>query len=200
MTRPVRAAAALAAAALLAATLDGCITSMQPPAPRRFRPTRPAAGGGVASVVSAPALRVREVTAASHLQVAVAWATPDDEVGLYDDRLWTEPPRAYVEEALARALFDAGRARRSLAATAPSLTVRVLAFEERVGGAAHEAVVALRLVLADEGGRVLLEREVAARAPLADDDPLALAKGAGQALEAAAREAAEAVAAALAGR
>jgi ABC-type uncharacterized transport system auxiliary subunit len=175
--------------ATLALTLDGCISKTEIPTPRTFRPVRPAATPAAATS-AAPALRLREVTAATHLHEPVCWATAEDEVGAYDDRLWTETPADYVEAALGRQLFVAGRARRAGSPAAPALSVRVAAFEERLGPA-HEARVVLRLLLVDRAGDALVEREVTGRAPLADDTASTLAVAMGVALEAAAREVAE---------
>lgn len=180
--------------ATIALSLDGCLSKTELPTPRTFRPVRPAAASPAAPGDGVPLLHLRDVSAASHLHEPVCWATADDEVGAYDDRLWTESPADYVEEALGRQLFDAGRARRSTGAAAPSLAVRVVAFEERLGPT-HEARVVLRLLLSHRTGDALVEREVTARAPLADDSPATLAVAMGVALEAAAREVAELAAA-----
>lgn len=182
---------------------DGCLSKTETPPPRYFRP------GPVLGEVAATAtdtailpggahrlLRVREVTAAAHLHERMVWADPSGEYGFYEGARWTEPPAAYVEAALARALFEEGRFRRSASGDAPILDVHVAAFEEVVGsGGQTEGVrVALRVVLATREGHALLERTFAVTRPaVASQDGAAVARATGAAMEQAIREAADAL-------
>lgn len=187
---------ALLVACLLAA---GCLSSEKAPAAEFYRPVPPAPAATAPIAADAPRrpVRVREVEGAAHLREPIAWSSSDARVGFHDARLWTQPPANYVEEALSRHLFERRALRRSASGSAPVLSVRVTAFEERLLDAGREAFVELRFVLLDGKGDALVEREVRARRPVSGEGLEVMAKEMGAALDAAVTEVATAVEAAL---
>lgn len=177
----------------------GCLSKTELPPPRYFRPgpvLAPAAPPPPGERTERTPLRLREVTSAEHLDERMVWTT-SREYGFYEEALWTERPAAYVESALARALFEQGPYRRATGAKAPTLDVRVVAFEEVIAdGQQHTARVALHVVLSDADGQALVERTVVGAEPVATNDPADVAQGMGAALDRAIAAALEAVIAA----
>lgn len=174
---------------------SGCLSKTELPPPRYFRPGALPAPAAPAATGERSPLRLREVTAAEHLDERMVWTT-SREYGFYEEALWTERPAAYVEAGLSRALFEQGAFRRATGAQAPVLDVRVTAFEEVITGDAHSARVALHLVLSDPDGQALVERTVVGAEPVASNDPADVAQAMGAALERAIAAAREAVGAA----
>ncbi len=183
---------------LATASASGCLFKSELPPPRYFRP------GPALPPEAAPApppgqrrpLRLREVTAADHLRERMVWATPSQEYGFYEQARWTEPPAAFVEEALGQALFQRGPFVRASGADAPVLDVHVLAFEEVTGPQAREARearVALHVLLTGLDGQALLERTFVGSAPITEGDPEAAAAAIGRAMDQAVTSAAQAV-------
>lgn len=78
----------------------------------------------------APALRLGRVSAGAHLGKKVVYRSSSVELGMYDDKRWTERPDEYVRRAMSASLFDAQRATQSLGGSAPTLDLELLAFEE----------------------------------------------------------------------
>lgn len=180
--------------------LAGCLTRAEVAPARYFRPgPPPAIGEAPAAPGPRSPLRLRDVTAADHLRERMVWSTAAHEVGFYEQARWTEPPAAYVEDALSRALFERGPFVRASGADAPVLDVHVLAFEEvteRPTDPAHQARVALHVLLTGPDGQALVERTIVGTAPLTGAEPEASAAAIGVAMDQAVRAAVEAVTAA----
>ena len=196
---PAPVLAALAAATLLTATLlTGCLSKTAVEPIRYFRPEPPTGG----EAARAPAARaaspvwLRRVTAASHLHELMARRTSDVEIGFNDLERWTSPPASFVERALAVELFEALGVERSESARSPRLDVEVLAFEERMAPR-HVATVALAVSLLDGRELSILERTFGADSPVDSNDPAAVARAMGIALDQAVRAAAAAIVEAL---
>lgn len=184
-----------AAACLL---LAGCISSDPAPAAEFYRPVPPASQApAIAADAPRRPLRVREVEGAAHLREPIAWSSSDARVGFHDGRMWTQPPASFVEEALSRHLFERRALRRAASGSAPVLSVRVTAFEERLGEGSREAIVELRFVLLDGKGDALVEREVRATRAVSGEGLEAMAQAMGSALDSAVAEVAAAVEGAL---
>jgi ABC-type uncharacterized transport system auxiliary subunit len=166
--------------------LAGCFLPDPAPPPRYFTPGAPDAPRDRA----AAAVRLGVVESPLHLREAMTWRRSEVEYGFYDQRRWTELPATYVERALARELFPAGTS----IPTAPDLplvNVEVRAFEEVVEPI-HEARVAVAVVLAD-GRCIRLRRTFDAARPLDGDEPAAVARGVGEALDEVVRSAGDAI-------
>jgi ABC-type uncharacterized transport system auxiliary subunit len=190
-----------ALAALAAATLlTGCLSKTAVEPIRYFQPEPPP--GGVRQLVARPHTQVwlRRVTAASHLHELMARRTSAVEIGFNDLERWTSPPADFVERALAVELFEALGMERSESARSPRLDVEVLAFEERMAPR-HVATVALAVSLLDGRELSLLERTFTADSPVDspsdNNDPAAVARAMGVALDQAVRAAAAAIVEAL---
>jgi cholesterol transport system auxiliary component len=112
-------------------------------------------------------LELGRVTSGSHLREKIAFRDASWEVGYYEDRRWTEPPEAFVRRELGRTLFEERGFRRSIvAASAPTLEIELIAFEEIRGKPTHAARVQLRMILHDGRG-VLHEETITVDKPLA---------------------------------
>ena len=108
----------------------------------------PGADGGAAE---APPLRLGRVSAGAHLGKKVVYRSSSVELGMYDDKRWTERPDEYVRRAISASLFDAQRASQSLGGAAPILDLELLAFEEIVQkDKPHRGCVSVRYSLHDE--------------------------------------------------
>lgn len=179
---------------LALAALASCLSPGEPKPLRYWR-------AELAGAVQAPrergrALRIRRTEAAGHLRERVAVRTSPVEYELQENERWTEPPIAYVQRSLERALFEEAGLARSEALSAPALDLRLGAFEE-VREPERAAEVELHLVLFDATGSALLERRIQEREPLASSDPGELALALRAALERAAGRAARELRAAL---
>jgi hypothetical protein len=133
-------------------------------APRYFAPESPPA-------TDAPGRRAcawRSCGARSTCASRSTWRRSDVEYGFYEQRRWTELPSTYVERALHRELFPAGRPV-PVAADVPVLTAEVRAFEE-VLAPVHEARVALAVTVADSRC-IWLRRTFEATRPLSERRP-----------------------------
>ena len=164
----------LAVATLLG--LAGCLLPDPPAPPRYFTP----AGSPATAAHSPVAVRIGIVRSPLHLREAMTWRKSEVEYGFYDQRRWTELPATYVERALVRELFAADEPV-ATPPDAPVLNVEVRAFEE-VLAPVHEARVALAVDVVDARCMRLRRTFVASR-PLDGDDPGAVARGVGEALD-----------------
>jgi hypothetical protein len=174
--------------------LGGCsILPVPPPPPRYFTP----ATAGADPTQPPVAVRLGIVRSPLHLRESITWRRAD-ELGFYEQRRWAELPATYVERALARELYASDRPYHGIADGAPLVTVELRAFEE-VLAPVHEARVALLVQMADARCVRIRGTFVAVR-PLGADDPAALARGIGEALDEVARAIGVAVRRAVAGR
>jgi uncharacterized lipoprotein YmbA len=180
-----------------AVVLTGCLLPAPPDPPRYFTPIGAAddAPPPPPPARRMPAIRLAPVRAPVYLRELMTWRRSNVEYGFYEQRRWAELPAVYVERALARELFVVQGIPESGAADAPLVAIELRSFDE-VLSPAHEAVVALDVTLA-RNGCVLLRRDVEARRSLVGDDPVAIARGVGEALDEAARTTGDAVRRAL---
>jgi cholesterol transport system auxiliary component len=95
-------------------------------------------------------LRIGRITSSGHLRNRIVYRTSPVEVGVYEDRRWTERPEEYVRRAIAHALFDERGLTQVVAGNAPTLDVELLAFEEIRNGDDRIARVSMHFALHDE--------------------------------------------------
>jgi hypothetical protein len=183
---------------LVVVAFSGCFLPSPPEPPRFFSPSAPAEPRPPAARPAASGARLAIVRSPLHLREQMTWRRSGVEYGFYEQRRWAELPGTYVERALARELFAVQRIPNAGGPDAPVVTAELTAFEE-VLAPAHEARVALVVTVADSHC-VRLRRNLAASSPLDDDDPVAVARGIGAALDEVVQAAGEAVRQALAGR
>ena len=173
--------------AACAVALSACALVRPPDAPRFFDPEpaarelAPAEPAGGTTSVKVP-VRIGHVQSSSYRRERIVWRASDVELGLYEDRRWTDLPSHYVERALARELYDRLGFKRVGKRPPVTLDTDVLAFDDVVAPT-REAYVALRVSLVDDQQRILLGREFAARSPIADRDPASVARAIGVALD-----------------
>ena len=105
---------------------------------------------------------------------------------------WIDLPEHYVERALRTRLRATSGLRLTDDLRAPTLHVRVLAFDDRLAPA-HTANVALAVTLEDREHGRFLERTFNARVGIDDGDPASMAEAMGQALDDAVAQVADAV-------
>jgi ABC-type uncharacterized transport system auxiliary subunit len=186
MRRPALALLGLAA-------LEACLLRTADP-PRFFRPTSAMldAADAAPPVGDGAPVRLREVRAEPFLRERIVWRVSEVEYGSYEQRRWLDLPAHYVDRALAARLRTTPGLHLTDDLAAPALHVEVLAFEE-VRSPQHEADVALAAALEDRTGAVLLRRTFAARVAVASDEPAALAKAMGEALDQAVAQVADGV-------
>lgn len=184
-----RAAALLLAA--LAASASGCALLTRGPTvdvrwytPELSAATKPAAG--VAEAQKGCAVRLGRVAAGSAIGLRIAHGDGLFEVGYYDGRRWTDRPEQYVRRAVSRALFEDAGCERAVGGLAPTLDVEVFEFQEVKAPTDHAALLAMRVVLAND--RVLLDRTIRVSKPVTDDSFEAFVASMAQALDAGARE------------
>lgn len=173
--------------AVCAIALSACALVRNPDAPRFFDPETPARepasdGPLAASRIPEVPLRLSAVRSSSYRRDRIVWRASDVELGLYEERRWTDLPSHYVERALARELYDRLGLKRAGKRPPATLETDVLAFDDVVAPT-REAYVALRVSLVDDHQRILLAREFAARSPIADRDPASMARAMGVALD-----------------
>ena len=173
--------------------LAGCLLPDPPAPPRYFAPDVPASQDAPAPV----RVRLGIVWSPIYLRESITWRRSEVEYGFYDQRRWTELPSTYVERALLRELFPTGGPV-PVTDDVPVLTADVSAFEA-ILAPVHEARVAIAVLVADSRC-VWLRRTFEATRPLANDDPDALARGVGEALDEVAHATGVAVRKALATR
>jgi ABC-type uncharacterized transport system auxiliary subunit len=173
--------------------LAGCLLPDPPVPPRYFAPDVPAPRDAPAPV----RVRLGIVRSPIFLRESITWRSSEVEFGFYDQRRWTELPSTYVERALFHELFPAGGPM-PVTDDVPVLTADVRAFEE-VLAPVHEARVAIAVLVADSRC-VWLRRTFDATRPLSNDDPDALARAVGEALDEVAHATGAAVRQALATR
>jgi cholesterol transport system auxiliary component len=138
--------------------------------------------GDDGEAVAAPPLRLGRVSAGAHLGKKVVFRSSSVELGMYDDKRWTERPDEYVRRAMSTALFDAQRATQSLGGAAPTLDLELLAFEEIVQkDKPHRGRVSLRYSLHDEQ-RVLVSDVVTVELDAASGDTDKVVRAIAQAL------------------
>jgi len=166
---------------LLAASLlaGGCLLPSPPEPPRLFTPLVSDAVARPAATAEAAPVRVAPVRSPLYLREQMAWRRSEVELGLYDQRRWTELPSTYVERSLERELGGLGHP--GTLTDLPVVSAEVRAFEE-VLAPVHEARVEVAIEVAD-ARCVLLQQGFAATRPLAGDDPAAVARGIGEALD-----------------
>jgi ABC-type uncharacterized transport system auxiliary subunit len=184
-----------ALALLVVVTCAGCLLPSPPEPPRYFSPSEATPRPPVASP-AAPGARLAIVRSPLHLREQMTWRRSQVEYGFYEQRRWTELPGSYVEKALAHELFVVQRISTAAGPDAPVVTVDLNAFEEALAPV-HEARVAFTVTVA-EPRCVRLRRSLSAASPLDGDDPVAVARGIGAALDDVVREAGVAVREALA--
>jgi len=164
----------------LATTLTGCALFSKGDVPMRryFSPDLPAATNGVAR--SSSELRLGRVTAGAFIGERIMFRESEHEVGLYDDRSWTEKPDAYLRRALSRVLFEELGLRSVMRGAGPTLDVELISFEE-VKSPRHLGRVKLAFSLRDE--RVVsLQQTLSVERPIASAAPEAVAQALGEAL------------------
>jgi ABC-type uncharacterized transport system auxiliary subunit len=111
------------------------------------------------------ALRVSKVSANRILSERIMFRASANEVGFYDDRVWTERPEAYLTRGLSRVLFEARGVRSIVGGPGPTLEVELLRFEE-IKEPSHVARVRLAFALSDER-TVSLQKTVSIDRPIA---------------------------------
>jgi cholesterol transport system auxiliary component len=153
---------------------------------RWYTPERAPPAEGVAESQGGCELRLGAVTAGADLGPRIVHGDGAYQVARYDDRRWSERPEHYVRRALARSLFEAGRFRRALSYSAPTLEAELFDFEEVVVPGAHAARVAVHFVVASD--RVLAERTVVVTNPVLGGDFDDFVAAMARALDEAARE------------
>ncbi|HLY36402.1 MAG TPA: ABC-type transport auxiliary lipoprotein family protein [Candidatus Binatia bacterium] len=165
------------------AVLEACL-ARSADRPRFFRPTSALldAVDAVQPVGDGVPIRLREVRADPFLRERIVWRISDVEYGSYEQRRWLDLPAHYVDRALAVRLQATPGLRLTDDLAAMALYVDILAFDD-VLAPQHEANVTLAVALEDRTGVVLLRRTVEARVAVASDDPAALAKAMGEALD-----------------
>lgn len=178
-------------AAILFTLLPSCLAGSGPASIRYYSVTPPS-GEREAPPGTRREVRMRDALAAGHLRERMARRTSPVTLEFLELDRWSEPPIAYVERALARALFETGDFTRSESRAAPSVDIELLAFEGVP--AATEDMAGVRLVLVvhatDAEGHSLLDRTIEQRIENADGSPSAAARHLSLCLARAVREAA----------
>ena len=164
-------------ALLLLALLPSCLGGLGPaaePVPIRYFsaavPTPPAA----TAKKSSARLRLRAVTSASLLGKRIVWRSSDVEYGFYEAERWTELPKDWLEEALARELFESRGMQRSESLDAFTLAVHLSAFEEQLGPP-HEVRVAVNVRILAPDRDDFLERSIEHSEPVTGSGTAAVA-------------------------
>jgi ABC-type uncharacterized transport system auxiliary subunit len=170
-------------AVLLLLALAGCLPDVMVAEPRYFAPVPPplAAAEPAAPGDGAALLRLRRVESAVHLRERIVWRRSESELGFHELSRWTQPPAHWVDQWLARELFERRGLRRALAGPHPRLRVELLAFDE-VLEPERAARVEIAALLSDARGEALLERTYVAQQALEGRDPAALSRAMGAAL------------------
>jgi len=190
---PTRTLPLLAPALFLAA---GCSLFPDPaPPPRYYVPPIPASSTGTIDR-SGPKLRLRNVTAADHLDRRMVWNTGGTEVGYHEQHRWADSPDEYLWRALMIELFAERGMHRADSGLVPVLDVWLLRFEE-ITGPMRQARVEIGVSLVDPERLSLLARAFEVRVDVRGDDMADVAEAMGRALTQAVDEAAAAIVAAM---
>jgi ABC-type uncharacterized transport system auxiliary subunit len=179
------------------ALVGGCLLPARPEPSRFFSPGSAlldaASAGDVGPPVAAGVpVRLRTIRADPFLRERIVWRASEVEYGLYEQRRWIDLPAHYVARALAARLATTPGVRLTNDARAVALHVDVLAFDDVVSPA-HAAAVGLAVRLDDPARGPVLDRTFEARVPIADGDPVSMAKAMGVALDDAVAQVADAV-------
>lgn len=165
-----------------ALALAGCtlLTKAEPLEVTYISP--PLSAATPAEGASGPALRMTRVAASAHLRERLLVAKGSHSYRQSEAWHWTEEPRGYLERALSTVLFESGNFTRHLAGAPRTLEVELRAFELE-GTEQVKAHVAAHLLLHDDS-RALREATIEAEVKVSDpEDPDAVAKAFGQALD-----------------
>src|SRR5215813_6639844 len=171
--------------AACAVALSACALVRHPDAPRFFDPEPAARELAPAEPATPPVkvpVRLGPVRSSSYRRDRIVWRASEVELGLYEDRRWTDLPSHYVERALERELYERRGISRAGAQPAVTLLADVVAFDDVVAPT-REAYVAIFVTVIAPDQRQLLAREFTARSPIADGDPASLARAMGVALD-----------------
>lgn len=142
-------------------------------------------------------LRLGRVSAGAHLGKKIVYRTSSVEVGIYDERRWTERPEEYLRRALSSSLFDERGLTQSLAGASATLDLELLAFEEIRTGEQRSGRVQIRFSLHDER-EVLLSDVVTIDKNASSAEPEVLVRAISAALGEASTQIADRVASRLA--
>ncbi len=154
--------------------LTSCaLTSKAPPLNMRYFTPEPLTAPGARSLTSltehasdpqdVARIRLGRVSPSAHLRYSIVHRGTGFELQPYEELRWTERPDAYVQRALAHALFDSRALVQAVDRRAPTLDVEVVAFEEVRRGSQRLGRVELRYQLSDDAtvlasGAVTVER------------------------------------------
>ncbi|MBL9037601.1 MAG: membrane integrity-associated transporter subunit PqiC [Archangium sp.] len=94
-------------------------------------------------------LRLGRITAGAAIGERIMFRQSPQEVGFYEDRVWTEKPQAYLQRELTRVLFEELGLRNVMRGAGPTLDVELLTFEE-VLAPRHLGRVTVTFSLSDE--------------------------------------------------
>lgn len=119
-----------------------------------------------------PALRLGHVVGSTFLRERIAYHVSAHELGVYDERRWTERPEDYFRRALARSLFEERGLTNVVAGVAPVLDVELTDFAELLGPT-HAVRVRAQVRLVDQRS-VRLERSFSVEQAVAKGDDFAL--------------------------
>lgn len=172
-------------AALFFLALDACalLSKGEVPTRRYFSPDFPVVHPA-AVMTSSSELRLGRVTAGAFIAERIMFRQSAHEVGLYDDRIWTEKPESYLRRGLTQVLFEERGLRSVMRGAGPTLDVELITFEEVISPE-HVGRVKVAFSLSDE--RIVslqqtlsIERPVAAST--AENEAYAVAQAMGEAL------------------
>lgn len=184
---------------LSALFLSGCALTSKSEAldVRYYTPEKVKAQLTAATERPAPAdaisLELGRVSSSSHIREKMAFRDASWEIGYYEDRRWTERPEAFLRRELGRTLFEERGFRRAVSsASAATLEIELIAFEEIRVKPTHAARVQMRMILHD-GHEVLHEETITVDKPLPNGEATtdALVAATADALDAAASAVAE---------
>jgi ABC-type uncharacterized transport system auxiliary subunit len=186
--------------ALALLVLASCaLISKQPPLEvHYFSPELRAPPASVARAAPSIDLQLGRIVASDYLRALIVHRNSAVELDRYEALRWTEMPDAYVERALARALFESARPfAQVVGGSGPTLDVEVIAFEEVRSAGRTAGRVELRYRLHDD--RVVIDRGVVTAERDARGSQIELVVAAiGEALESATADVADRVTARLA--
>jgi uncharacterized lipoprotein YmbA len=167
---------------MVALVCSGCLSQNAPPTVRFFHPAPLAAPPASAAASTGEPLPVRigHVSAAPYLGDRMVVRVSDVEIGFDELHRWASPPDVMVEDALRRLLVPENGFVVSGSLEALVVDAHVAAFE---GVSTSKSVsIEIELTLERHGGGDSSRGTVRVTRPTNVDDPVALAKSAGEAL------------------